>query len=385
MGKDLIGTKLRSEMALHSEFYLLPMDGVLANKGTGVVTSVPSDSPDDYATLMDLRKKAEFYGIDPAWAAPEPIAVLSTPTYGEMTAPALVKQLKIQSPKDVKQLAEAKEIAYREGFYNGTMLVGPYKGEAVETAKKKVQDDIVAAGWAFKYSEPEGMVMSRSADECVVALCDQWYMAYGEPTWRAKAEKCVRHWHAVTDRDRLLASMNTYTSDTRNAFEGSLNWLREWACSRSYGLGSRMPWDKQFLVESLSDSTIYMAYYTIAHLLHSDIFGHETGSLGVTPDQMTDEIWDYVFCRTDAFPASAPLSQDKADTLRREFAYFYPMDMRTSGKDLIPNHLSFCIYVHAALFPERFWPRSMRANGHLLLNGKKVRATMRMSRADGHR
>ena len=192
VGKDLIGTKLRSEMAIHSEFYLLPMDGVLANKGTGVVTSVPSDSPDDFATLMDLRKKAEFYGIDPAWAAPEPIAVLSTPTYGEMTAPALVKQLKIQSPKDVKQLAEAKEIAYREGFYNGTMLVGPYKGEAVETAKKKVQDDIVAAGWAFKYSEPEGMVMSRSADECVVALCDQWYMAYGEPTWRAKAEKCVQ-------------------------------------------------------------------------------------------------------------------------------------------------------------------------------------------------
>ena len=176
--------------------------------------------------------------------------------------------------------------------------------------------------------------------------------------------------------------MNTYSSDTRNAFEGSLNWLREWACSRSYGLGSKMPWDKQFLVESLSDSTIYMAYYTIAHLLHSDIFGHEQGPLGVAAEQMTDEVWDYIFCRTDTFPSAAPLSQDKADALRREFAYFYPMDMRTSGKDLIPNHLSFCIYVHAALFPERFWPRSMRANGHLLLNGKKVRPALLKPRAD---
>lgn len=51
---------------------------------------------------------------------------------------------------------------------------------------------------------------------------------------------------------------------------------------------------------------------------------------------------------------------------------FYPMDIRSSGKDLIPNHLTFCIYVHAALFPESMWPLSMRANGHLLLNGKKM-------------
>lgn len=44
-------------------------------------------------------------------------------------------------------------------------------------------------------------------------------------------------------------------------------WLKWWACSRSFGLGTRMPWDEQYLIESLSDSTIYMAYYTVAHLL----------------------------------------------------------------------------------------------------------------------
>ena len=30
------------------------------NQGTGVVTSVPSDSPDDYAALRDLKNKAAF-------------------------------------------------------------------------------------------------------------------------------------------------------------------------------------------------------------------------------------------------------------------------------------------------------------------------------------
>lgn len=30
------------------------------DKGTGIVTSVPSDSPDDYAALNDLKKKPAF-------------------------------------------------------------------------------------------------------------------------------------------------------------------------------------------------------------------------------------------------------------------------------------------------------------------------------------
>lgn len=35
----------------------------------------------------------------------------------------------------------------------------------------------------------------------------------------------------------------------------------------SHPPGTRLPWDQQWLIESLSDSTIYMAYYTVAHLL----------------------------------------------------------------------------------------------------------------------
>jgi leucyl-tRNA synthetase len=41
-----------------------------------------------------------------------------------------------------------------------------------------------------------------------------------------------------------------------------------WMLAHSYGLGSRLAWDDSWLIESLSDSTIYMAYYTVAHLLH---------------------------------------------------------------------------------------------------------------------
>lgn len=61
--------------------------------------------------------------------------------------------------------------------------------------------------------------------------------------------------------------MELYHDEVRRNFEATLDWLQEHACSRTYGLGTRLPWDKKWLIESLSDSTIYMAYYTVKHLV----------------------------------------------------------------------------------------------------------------------
>lgn len=358
-GERLLGTLIKAPFGHYPEVYILPMQTVLATKGTGVVTSVPSDSPDDYINFMDLRKKAAYYNIDPQWVAHDPIAVLKTPTYGVLTAEFLVKKLKIQSPKDALPLAEAKELAYKEGFYSGTMLVGDFKGQSVQDAKPRVREQMIKAGLAFAYAEPEGLIISRSSDECVVALCDQWYLDYGEPSWKKKASK-------------LLAQMNTFQPETRNAFEQVLGWLHQWACARSYGLGSKLPWDPQYLIESLSDSTIYMSYYTVAHLLQGGVEdGSVVGPLGIKAEQLTDDAWSYIFTNGPA-REDLSISKEKLDILQREFRYFYPFDLRSSGKDLIPNHLTFCIYNHAAIFPEEHWPRAMRSNGHLMLNGKKM-------------
>lgn len=47
-------------------------------------------------------------------------------------------------------------------------------------------------------------------------------------------------------------------------------------------IGTRLPWDEQWLIESLSDSTIYMAYYTVAHLLQGGVLNGQGGSpLGI--------------------------------------------------------------------------------------------------------
>lgn len=362
-GSDLVGSLIKAPFGIkYPEIRVLPMDTVLPTKGTGVVTSVPSDSPDDYTTLRDLQKKAEFYGIDPTWVRDlEPVAVLNTPNYGNLVAEAVVQKLKIQSPKDVKALAEAKEIAYKEGFYNGKLIVGEFAGQAVQDAKPKVRDAMIKANLAFAYAEPEGRVVSRSGDECVVALMDQWYLDYGEEEWQKLALKEV-------------SKLNTFTPDVKNAFEAVIGWLHQWACARGYGLGTKLPWDPNFLVESLSDSTIYMAFYTVAHLIQGGgIRGTVPGPLGITHEQMTDPVWDYIFGDISyAETKQTAISEEKLNILRREFRYFYPMDFRTSGKDLIPNHLTFCIYNHTALFPESQWPQAIRANGHLMLNGEKM-------------
>lgn len=367
-GTDIVGTLVNAPLSLHKEgVRVLPMDTVLPTKGTGVVTSVPSDSPDDFATITDLAKKADYYGIQKEWAELEIFPIIETPSYGDLCAPFLVKKLKIASPKDTKQLEEAKELAYKEGFYQGILKVGDFKGEKVETAKPKVRSQLIDAGEAFAYSEPERKVVSRSGDDCIVSLMDQWYLDYGEEKWR----DTVLEW--VDNKDGK--GLNTWTQETKNSFEGVLNWLNQWACARTYGLGSKLPWDPQFLVESLSDSTIYMAYYTICHYLHEDIYGREKGVANVSAEQMTDEVWDYVFCRrdlSDEVVKSSQIPKATLESMRREFEYFYPLDVRSSGKDLIPNHLTFFLYVHIAIFPPEYWPRGVRANGHLMLNGEKM-------------
>lgn len=49
--------------------------------------------------------------------------------------------------------------------------------------KDKHKADLLAEGKGIIYSEPANQVISRSGDECVVALTDQWYLNYGEPQW----------------------------------------------------------------------------------------------------------------------------------------------------------------------------------------------------------
>eukprot|EP00160_Parvularia_atlantis_P014694 Unigene3808_Nuclearia_a/m.11609 Unigene3808_Nuclearia_a/g.11609 ORF Unigene3808_Nuclearia_a/g.11609 Unigene3808_Nuclearia_a/m.11609 type:complete len:1174 (+) Unigene3808_Nuclearia_a:3-3524(+) len=363
-GAELVGVPLKAPLSVYEKVYTLPMLTVSESKGTGVVTSVPSDSPDDFAALRDLKQKAPLrqkYNLPDEAVMPfEVVPIINIPEFGDTPAVFACEKFKIKSQNDRDALALAKDAVYLKGFYEGVMIIGEHKGRKVQEAKAEIRGMMIKDGQACLYYEPEKEVKSRSGDNCVVAWLDQWYLDYGEAEWKAKAVKC-------------LAQMELYTPEVRSAFESTLGWLRQWACSRSYGLGSHLPWDRQWLIESLSDSTIYMAYYTVAHLLQGgELDGRGQSPLGIAPEQMTDAVWEYVMSGTRDPAATLPVPDDKLERMRRELAYWYPMDLRVSGKDLINNHLTFFIYNHVELFEESKWPRAVRANGHLLLNGDKM-------------
>ncbi len=364
-GSELIGTPLSSPNCTFERIYALPMASILMTKATGIVTSVPSDAPDDWQNLYDLQHDAEWRKkchVKDEWVLPfKPVPIIRVPELGEMAAETACKAEGVKSRNDAAALKKAKATVYNLGFHSGVMTVGKYANQTVEHAKPLLRAELIASGQAVAYSEPADVVISRSGEECVVALTDQWSITYGEPSWR---DPILEH---VKD-----PAFTTYSEECRLNLVRTLEWMPAWAVSRTYGLGTRVPWDEQYLIESLSDSTVYMAYYTIAHYLHSDLYGKAEGEGKISAKQMTHAVWDYVLLgKTDA---ALPAGVDKAvlDRMKAEFNYWYPWDLRCSGRDLLQNHLTMSLYHHAALFPKEQWPRGIRACGFMLLNEQKM-------------
>ena len=149
-----------------------------------------------------------------------------------------------------------------------------------------------------------------------------------------------------------------------------LDWLRERACARQHGLGTRIPWDNDWLVESLADSVIYMSFYTMAKFVNSG---------EILAENMSDEFFNYIFYGSEdseIIAKGAKITAEKLEEIRNEFLYFYPVDSRHSGRDLVPNHLTFFVLNHVAIFPKENWPKEIVVNGSVLMDGKKMSKSM---------
>jgi len=374
-GWDLLGRKVQAPYAQYDYVHVLPLLTIKMDKATGCVTSVPSDAPDDYAALMDMKKDEKArkkYFITKEMVDPfEVVSVLHInpteeyPELGDTSAASLCVAKKVKSQRDAKKLEEIKDICYQLGFSKGVMNIGKYTGEPVKFVKDKVKADMISEGLAAEYWEPEEPVMARTGDRCVVCFTDQWFLKYGEDEWQSKV------------REHVNNTMDFFTDRTKSEFQRIVEWLGEWACSREFGLGTKLPNDPRFVIESLSDSTIYMSYYTIAHHLQGNCDLEGTNS-PIDPAWLTEEVFDYIY--TNGPMPDSPIGAEKLTQMQREFRYWYPMDLRCSGKDLIGNHLTMSIYNHAAIWPEEpeMWPQTYWTNGHANLNGTK------MSKSEGN-
>ena len=152
--------------------------------------------------------------------------VISIEEWGPYAAVTGCEVLKVKNQHDSKKLIKIKKSCYNKGFYQGVMQVGSQKGTLVQEAKPFVRKEMLDEGTAAVYWEPEGLTISRSGDECIVAFIDQWYITYGEETWR---DTVMGH---VQDPKRF----NAYTEGSLKQYVRTLNWLGNWACSRNFGL-----------------------------------------------------------------------------------------------------------------------------------------------------
>ena len=360
MGEELLG-KLAIAPGIRRPIPILPSGFCDPTVGTGIVTSVPSDAPDDWMGLVDLKRdpdEVERWGLDPVMIELiEPIPIIETEGMGTLPAVDICEQMEIEDQYDRKKLQKAKEEVYKHGFYSGVMLdtIPKYGGLKVEEAKDRVKEDLIETGEATVMFEPSGDVVCRCLTPSVVkVVTDQWFIAYGDADWKAQV-------HTALD------GMDIYPPSLHKQFDYVIDWLMDWACTREFGLGTKLPWEEQWVIESLSDSTVYMAFYTVnKHLQH----------LGIVPkDRIDPDFFAYCFegvGDVDELAARYGCEPSQLEEARAEFDYWYPFNVRGSGKDLVQNHLTFSLFNHVALFPRDKWPRGFAVNGWLRVEGDKM-------------
>ncbi len=290
----------------------------------------------------------------------EAISIIETEGFGDIPAKEAIDKLGIKDQNDSK-LEEATKEIYGKEFYGGKLKqnTGQFAGKKVADAKDIVKDWLIKEKFADILLElTNAPVRCRCGAECVVKILNnQWFLNYSDKSWKEKATKC-------------LDGMSVLPQEIRPEFNYVIGWLRERACARQHGLGTKLPWDKDWIVESLSDSVIYMAYYIIVKFVNSN---------EIKPESLGPEFFDYVFLGlgdSSMVSEKTKIQKEKIEQIRKEFLYFYPVDSRHSGRDLVPNHLTFFVLNHVAIFPEENWPQEIVVNGSVLMDGKKMSKSM---------
>ncbi|RLI92412.1 MAG: leucine--tRNA ligase [Candidatus Altiarchaeales archaeon] len=324
------------------EIPILPAEFVDPDYATGVVMSVPAHAPYDYVALRDIGSDIK------------PIVIIESDDNEKIPAKDIVERMNIKNQRDSK-LEEATEILYREEYAKGRMKksIERYGNMSVRECRERLSRDLIKSNHGDLFYEfSKRPVVCRCGTRCFVKILkDQWFLRYSDEKWKEKAHEC-------------LSEMNIIPKEIRQNFQYFIDWLKDWACTRRVGLGTVLPWDRKWIVEPLSDSTIYMSYYTISHHLRK-----------INSELLSDEFFDYVFLGNgdaDKISKNLGIPREKLNEIRNEFAYWYPAEWRLSAKDLVGNHLTFHIFHHTAIFPKKYWPRGIVVFGMGLLDGQKM-------------
>lgn len=352
-GKDILNNTYITPL-INREVKVATAKFIDENHGLGLVYSSPAGSPHDFMGLLEARQDGRL---------PQNTQVINTVDTkdkkgnlikweGECPAHHIIKKLNIKTSTDPK-LEDAKQELYKLEHYGGTLNseCGEFSGIPIKHAKEKVTQALIQKKLGGIFLETSRRAKTRSNHDVIVAnLEGQWFLDYSNEEIKSKAYQ-------------LLEQMTYYPNNLKESQKGYLEWVQKRPCARKRGIGTPLPFDKEWVIESLSDSTIYQMLYLISHLTKK-----------IDPTELTYDFFEYVLLGKGDIEKVITKNITKEILLeaREQIKYWKGLDFRYTNPPHMSNHLSFLIYHYALIFEKEQWPKNITVGGLLSRDGQKI-------------
>lgn len=360
-GKELVKKSVINPIT-NEKIPILPGFFVKPKMGTGAVMSVPAHAPFDYAAIS--RLKASNYAMKEI--VPKKIIDVeigrslsdvsvgeTKPIHIDIPALAYLEILNTNTEAINDMLEFATKLQYREESHWGKMMVAGYEGMSEPEARDKIKQLLASNKQAFEiHVIANSPVICRCGTQVIVKIVDdQWFLNYGNKEWKEETKYAFNN-------------VKIFPEKLRKTFNAALDWIDLRAVARAQGLGTKFPLNPKYIIESLSDSTIYMAFYTIIPYLRD-----------VPVENLKPELFDYIILgngsATDV-SASTKIDFEVVKKCKESFDYWYKNTSNHSGADLVFNHLIMYVFNHVAVMNKEYWPKQIVTNGSVLSEGEKM-------------
>ncbi|MDH7517028.1 MAG: leucine--tRNA ligase [Candidatus Thermoplasmatota archaeon] len=311
--------------------------GVFAdpNVATGIVMSVPAHAPYDWIALLESGEKIE------------PITIIDVEGFGTNPAKQVCDELGIKSQTETEKLNNATEIVYKKEFHTGYLNenCGVYAGVRISDIKDEVKNELISQNLAVVMREFSEEVVCRCGGKVFIKqIPDQWFIKYSDTELTDKSKKHEQN-------------MNIYPQEYKEEMPKVLDWFGDRACiRRGSWLGTEFPFKKGWIIEPISDSTLYPAYYIISKYVNEN---------KIKTEDMTNEFFDYVFL------GRGEKQKQIWDTIKSDFDYWYPVDINLGGKEHKTVHFPVFLMNHVAIMPENKWPKGIFVHWWVTQKGKE--------------
>jgi leucyl-tRNA synthetase len=236
---------------------------------------------------------------------------------------------------------------YKKEFHTGILneKCGKYAGIKISEIKDTVKNDLILKNLATIMKEFSEEVICRCKETVVIKqIPDQWFIKYSDSVLTKESKD-------------YTSTMTIYPKEYKDELPKILDWFGDRAAiRRGSWLGTEFPYKKDWIIEPISDSTLYPAYYILSSYVNQK---------KISVKDMTDAFFDYVF-----LGIGSP-QQKIWQTIKADFDYWYPVDINLGGKEHKTVHFPVYIMNHVAIMPEQKRPQGIFVHWWVTQKGKE--------------